>query len=232
MELKLVEFSKVLVPLLEEMNTHEDVGELGNPLYSERIYFPLVFRFAKCADLYNVWAITISPRDSTLNNYSCKQLDKKILSYFDSIGIHAIIYPEISLHDRYHYHGIVWTLKDQSLNYTILLKYLNKYIGNTYSQQSTFTTNSYKTYNPKKNCNQTTSLLQIITYITKQVNYKRLLDYLNADNTIHNKLEHNKGSKKMLITPVITTIKVKLQDYFFKGTDNSLGETDEFQLKI
>lgn len=231
MELKLIDFEKVLIPLIEDLNTLEGDGTQQNFTYKERIYSALVFRFAPKANLYNVWAITISIRDSVLNNYSCKEINKKVMGIIDStISIGAILYPEISPSNRYHYHGILWTRKETSMDYEIIFKMLNRHIGNCYSQRTTFTTNEYKAYNQKKKCDQTTSFEKIISYITKQVNCPKLLSYLNADQKINNKLELNKSYIPKKVTPVITNITPKMTKWYFEHIidRNDIQQLDEF----
>lgn len=213
-----MEFHIQLKPLESDLNVTLADNSTINPTYSERILSSLVLRFAPRQDVIDVQAVTISPKDAVLNNYSCKELDREIIKLTNEfLGIHCIFYPEIGTNNRYHYHGLVWYPKNQSVDFTIYLKYLNKRFGNTYVQRVHGITTEYKAYNAKKKCDQTTSFQRVVEYITKSVNNEKLLQYLNKDQEMSNKLEKNKSFKKMKITTVITTLHKSILNWLKEG---------------
>lgn len=221
-------FVQFLKPLEDEVNDHELTGELGNTLYSRRILTALVLRFAK-SETFNYYVVTISPRNNVINSNTVFELDKLLITLSEQFaGLHAIYYPEVSENDRYHYHGFVICSKEQSANFSIYMKFLERRIGNSYFQRILSLTDEYKAYNAKTKTDQTTKFEQIITYITKQVNYKKLLEYINADNKYSNKLLQGKGSKDRKVTSVVTTFKITITDWIKDFYD----ETHEDNIEI
>lgn len=225
--------TKSIYPLDTDVNTYQDDKTLSNPSYSSRFLFSLGLRFEKNGlDRFNVWVITISPKDSVLNNLSVKELDRKVKSVIDKfLLLNFVLFPEISSNNRYHYHGLVWCEKKASMDYTIMLKYLNRLIGNTYSQVSTFTLNDYTAYNQKKKTTQKTNIKNIIEYITKQVNYIELINYLNADHAAHNKIMLNKSFKTIKTTSILTNLDSNIANWYMENINNNI-EMDEFSSVI
>lgn len=203
----LVLLQNTLKPQLTDENITHDDGTTENPTYSQRIFSTLVLRFAPRATLLHSWVVNISPRDNILNEFSCKELNSKLIALTDTFGLNVIFYPEISRNNRYHYHGICWTSNENSATFTIYLKFLNLRFGNTTFQQIHAYSNKYKAYNVKTKTDQETSFEQIIKYITKQVNNDKLLNYLNTDQKYPNKLKLNKSFVQMKTTPCITNVR-------------------------
>lgn len=206
----LLKLHETLKPLLSDENITLPDGTTENPEYSQRIFTSLVLRFAPRQELLESYVVNISPRDNILNEYSCKELNNKLINLTETFGLNVIFYPEISQNNRYHYHGICWTTKDNSSTFTIYLKFLNKQFGNTTFQRILGYTTKYNAYNIKKKVNQTTTFENIIKYITKQVNNEKLLNYLNTDQKYQNKINKNKSFLQMTVTPCITTVKCNI----------------------
>lgn len=203
----LLKLHETLKPLESDLPICHEDGKIENVDYSERIFSSLVLRFAPRAELIESYVVNVSPRDAVINNYSCKEIDRKIINLTEQFGLNVIFYPEIGKNNRYHYHGICWTTKDNSSTFTIYLKFLNKQFGNTTFQRIMGYTKDYQAYNPKTKTMQKTNFRQVIKYITKMVNNDKFLHYLNTDQQFQNKLNHNKSFRKMKTTPCVTTVK-------------------------
>lgn len=193
-----------LKPLETDINEIEADGSFHNPLYSARLLHSLVLRVSHISNAYEVFTVTISPKD-TIVKLPCKEIDNMLINYSSYYPLKILFYPEISKKFRYHYHGLVFVIRGEIPSFEIWKKGISRKIGNTYSQRFYVTDKPFKAYNAKTRTEQETTTKQVIDYITKSVNNSVLMNYLNADRKFKN-LEDGKGFKELTVSTVITDL--------------------------
>lgn len=192
-------------PLETDENITQADGSFHNPSYSTRLFDSLVLRVSHISNAYEVFTVTISPKD-TVVKLPCKKIDEMLLNYSSYYPLKILFYPEISKRFRYHYHGLVFVIRGEVPSFEIWKKGINRNIGNLYAQNFFVLENGeYEAYNAKSKTFQQTTTKKVIDYITKSVNNEVLMSYLNADRKFNN-LEYGKSYKELKVSTIITNL--------------------------